>query len=303
MCSRNWLWSHSRNATPSPAADLPLKPTACTTPTCDDAAAPDVVEPIDFSSAGTDALQALKRVVHVDRLKRIPALRGVTDDDKPAFYLRRLRDGLGTVEAIHGVSVSRKNRSHTVDVKWLHVSTDSARDAGLSTIAASKLKRNDVLKNYCVANGIDFKALTNGGEYSSVRFLPASSARAPEFVPSSALSASASAVDTVSTVDTPTESAMPPPDDHPSSDDDDSRYLRYVEVNGKVVAKARLVPASEWNQQQHELAIASPAPAPAPSSPSPRSRSRMAVRYAPDVVDPAPRRTRTGRISRAPLRG
>ena len=56
--------------------------------------------------------------------KRIPALRDVTDDDKPAFYLRRLRDGLGTVEAIHGIAVSRKNRTHTVDVKWLHADTD-----------------------------------------------------------------------------------------------------------------------------------------------------------------------------------
>ena len=274
-----------------------------------------VVQPVDLSTAGTDALQALKRVVHVDRLKRIPTLRDVTDDDKPAFYLRRVKDGLGTVEAIFEINIARKKRNHTVNVKWLHVDEDVARENGLTTIPASKLKRNDVLRDACVAYNINFKALTHGGDYTSVRSLPASAIDAPEFNPTTLPASSAAGLDALapdSATSSPSAagldalaadsatSAASAPDDY-SDTDDDSRYLRYIEVGDKIVPRAKLVPIHEWTQQQYALSITAPAPTTLPS-PTPRSRPRASVRYAPGVDDPAPRTTRTGRISRAPSR-
>ena len=143
-----------------------------------------VVRPIDHSPAGTDALQALTRVVHVDRLKRIPALRDFTDDDKTAYHIRRVKDGLGTVESIISTIISRTgNFAHSVNVKWANLEVAAAAEAGLTSFPANKLKRNTVLQAYCAANNLNFETLTNNGAPTHVTMLPSSAAGAPAFIP------------------------------------------------------------------------------------------------------------------------
>ena len=90
------------------------------------------------STAGTDALQALTRVVSRRSSQAYPCASGPTEDDKPAYYLHRTKDGLGTVEAVLGVTAVRRSCAHTVVVKWLHVPADVAERADRSTTPAHR---------------------------------------------------------------------------------------------------------------------------------------------------------------------
>ena len=247
-----------------------------------------VVQPLDHSSAGTDALQALTRVIHVDRLQRIPALRDITDADKPAFNLRRVKHGLGTVEAILGFTpaTARRHNAHTVNVKWLHVDIDVADRFNLTTILASKLKRNEVLKTYCAEHDIDFSALTNNGPHAALVPLPASVVTAPEFVPATTTAALDSAAP-VPAVDVDT--------------DDDSKYLNYFYLpDGELRKRPKLVPIERWNDQQYTLSLRAPATPSIATAPTKSRSARPAqtVRF----TEPTTTRTRTGRAVKAPAR-